>query len=66
MKRGVAKVRLTSHGYGQEKPIADNGTDAGRTKNRRVQFAILKLDKSLKGTKPPPPPAAPPAPKKKR
>jgi OmpA-OmpF porin, OOP family len=56
VKRGIVKGRLTSHGYGQEKPIADNGTDAGRTKNRRVQFAILGMDKGKAGAKPPPPP----------
>jgi OOP family OmpA-OmpF porin len=47
IKRGVAKERLTAKGYGQEVPIADNDTDAGRQQNRRVQFAIR--DKS-KGT----------------
>jgi outer membrane protein OmpA-like peptidoglycan-associated protein len=41
-KRGVAPKRLTSRGYGQEKPIADNSTEDGRHKNRRVQFAILE------------------------
>jgi OOP family OmpA-OmpF porin len=42
IKRGVAKNRLTAKGYGQEVPIADNSTDAGRTKNRRVQFSIVE------------------------
>lgn len=39
--RGVESARLTAKGYGQDKPIADNGTEAGRRTNRRVQFAIL-------------------------
>ena len=39
--RGVAEARLTPMGYGQDKPIADNKTDKGRQKNRRVQFMIL-------------------------
>jgi len=42
VKRGIAQKRLSSRGYGQEKPIADNATEAGRHKNRRVQFAILE------------------------
>jgi outer membrane protein OmpA-like peptidoglycan-associated protein len=42
VKRGIAKSRLISQGFGQTKPIADNSTDAGRQKNRRVQFIILQ------------------------
>jgi outer membrane protein OmpA-like peptidoglycan-associated protein len=48
IKRGIVKGRLTARGYGQEKPIADNGTDAGRQQNRRVQFTIV--EKQPKGT----------------
>ena len=40
VKAGVDKARLSSEGYGLEKPIADNGTDEGRTANRRVEFHI--------------------------
>ena len=38
IERGVAPDRLTAHGYGEAKPIADNGTEAGRAKNRRVEL----------------------------
>jgi OOP family OmpA-OmpF porin len=42
VKRGIVAGRLTARGYGQDKPIAPNTTDEGRTKNRRVQFTILE------------------------
>ena len=37
---GVAEVRMTAVGYGQEMPIADNATPAGKAKNRRVDFKL--------------------------
>jgi len=36
--QGIDVKRLTSAGYGQDKPIADNNTEEGRTKNRRVEL----------------------------
>jgi outer membrane protein OmpA-like peptidoglycan-associated protein len=41
IKRGIAEGRMTAKGYGQDVPIADNSTDEGRQKNRRVQFKIV-------------------------
>jgi OmpA-OmpF porin, OOP family len=42
IQRGVAGERLVAKGYGPDKPVEDNSTDAGRQKNRRVQFVILE------------------------
>ncbi|MDO5654344.1 MAG: OmpA family protein [Brachymonas sp.] len=38
VQRGVDAAQLTAKGYGMEQPIADNATEAGRQRNRRVQF----------------------------
>ncbi|GHU84143.1 hypothetical protein FACS189415_7730 [Bacteroidia bacterium] len=44
----IAKDRLKSAGKGQTSPIADNSTDEGRAKNRRVEFGAnqRRADKS--------------------
>lgn len=37
---GVARRRLSTHGFGENRPIADNSTAAGRSKNRRVEVIV--------------------------
>ncbi len=36
--KGIDSTRLTSKGYGMERPIVPNNSDANRALNRRVQF----------------------------
>jgi OOP family OmpA-OmpF porin len=43
-KGGIGKDMLTAKGYGETQPIADNDTDEGREKNRRVEFTITEQD----------------------
>ena len=38
---GVAMDRMTTRGYGESEPVADNGTREGKAQNRRVVLRVL-------------------------
>lgn len=38
--KGVPENRIEVKGYGEDQPVADNSTDAGRAQNRRVQIKL--------------------------
>ena len=40
VKLGVAATRMSAEGYGQEHPVADNATEEGRAKNRRIDISV--------------------------
>ncbi|MDR3579954.1 MAG: OmpA family protein [Oryzomonas sp.] len=50
---GIDRSRLTAKGYGKTRPIADNATDAGKQKNRRID-AIIDCAFDVKYLAPPP------------
>ncbi|HEY0251786.1 MAG TPA: OmpA family protein [Kofleriaceae bacterium] len=41
--RGIAAARLTTVGYGPDRPIADDRAEDGRRQNRRIEFHLLNV-----------------------
>jgi outer membrane protein OmpA-like peptidoglycan-associated protein/uncharacterized protein YidB (DUF937 family) len=41
VRQGVPDSALTARGYGPARPVADNFTESGRFRNRRIEFTIL-------------------------
>ena len=42
IREGVEASRLVAAGYGEERPVADNGTEGGRARNRRVEMRVIE------------------------
>jgi OmpA-OmpF porin, OOP family len=42
VKLGVAQDRLLAKGYGEEHPVGDNATEAGRAQNRRISMLVTQ------------------------
>lgn len=40
--KGVERGRMTSRGYGESAPLADNGDEPGRESNRRVELKVTE------------------------
>jgi outer membrane protein OmpA-like peptidoglycan-associated protein len=40
--RGIAGSRLSTEGFGPDRPIGNNDTEAGRADNRRVEFKLIQ------------------------
>ena len=44
VSQGVDESQLVAKGYGEDQPIADNKTEEGRAKNRRVELKVLNTN----------------------
>lgn len=42
VEHGIRAGSISSRGYGESRPIADNSTEEGRIKNRRVEFILVR------------------------
>lgn len=41
IQRGIEPDRISADGYGAARPIADNGDEAGRARNRRIEVRVV-------------------------
>jgi outer membrane protein OmpA-like peptidoglycan-associated protein len=40
---GIDDSRISVDGWGEEKPIASNDTEEGRSRNRRTELVVQKI-----------------------
>ncbi len=43
VSKGVDRGRVIAHGYGPDRPVAPNDTEANRARNRRVEMRVARL-----------------------
>ena len=48
--QGVAPTQMKAEGHGENQPVADNTTEAGRYQNRRVELMSPEIDVTTAGT----------------
>jgi K(+)-stimulated pyrophosphate-energized sodium pump len=39
---GIAQNRISTQGFGQDRPVASNDTDQGRAENRRLELTVTR------------------------
>lgn len=44
ISKGVDESKLKAEGYGQDHPVADNSTEEGKFKNRRIEFSVTNTE----------------------
>lgn len=49
VENGVDRARVDSHGFGQTQPIDSNDTEAGKQRNRRIEFRIRNVEPQTNG-----------------
>ncbi len=45
VSKGINESRIIAKGYGENKPVADNTTQIGKSQNRRVEISVTQTDK---------------------